>query len=205
MSKIENFNKLSPAETERLAMLSEEAGEVVMAATQMLRDGPYSENMEGALDDNVGELGREVADLLAVADFMEGDISIEAFDNYFAKNESNYNSPYSDALKEMSALGNTIVVNGVDLAEMEQLHILSTRAAKIVQTVGKILRHGYESFHPDQPEQSNRQLLTLDLFNFWIAVHYLPDGFFEDVPDAHEEIMARKMRYMHHQTLEVVA
>ena len=205
MSKIENFNKLTAAETERLAMLSEEAGEVVQAASQMLKDGPYSENLDGALEDNVGDLGREVADLLAVADFMEADISIEAFSNYYAKNESEYENPYSGALKEMSALGNTIVVNGVDLAGMEQLHTLSTRAAKIVQTVGKVLRHGYDSFHPDRPEQSNRQLLTLDLFDFWIAVHYLPDDFFEDVQDDYEDIMARKMRYTHHQKLKLVA
>ena len=205
MSKIENFNKLTAAETERLAMLSEEAGEVVQAASQMLKDGPYSENLDGALEDNVGDLGREVADLLAVADFMEADISIEAFSNYYAKNESEYENPYSGALKEMSALGNTIVVNGVDLAGMEQLHTLSTRAAKIVQTVGKVLRHGYDSFHPDRPEQSNRQLLTLDLFDFWIAVPYLPDDFFEDVQDDYEDIMARKMRYTHPQKLKLVA
>ncbi|MFG6572106.1 hypothetical protein ACGYLO_10920 [Sulfitobacter sp. 1A13353] len=205
MSKHENFNKLTAAETERLAMLSEEAGEVVQAATQMLQDGPYSENLEGALDDNIADLGREVADLLAVAEFMEADLSIEAFATYFAKNESAYESPYSEALIEMSQLGNTIVVNGVDLAEMEQLHILSNRAAKIVQTVGKTLRHGFESYHPDFPEQDNRQQLTLDLFDFWLAVHFLPDDFFEDVPDAYEEIMARKMRYSHHQTLKVVA
>jgi len=205
MSKHENFNKLTAAETERLAMLSEEAGEVVQAATQVLKHGPYDENFEGVLDDNIGHLGREVAELLAVAHFMQNDLSIEAFGNYFAKNEAAYESPYSEALIDMSALGNTIVVNGVDLAEMEQLHILSTRAAKVVQTVGKILRHGYDSFHPDRPEQNNRQLLTLDLFDFWIAVHFLPDDFFEDVPDAHEEIMARKMRYTHHQTLKVVA
>lgn len=205
MSKHENFNKLIAAETERLAMLSEEAGEVVQAATQLLQEGPYSENLDGALDDNIGDLGREVADLLAVADFMECDITIEAFDNYFAKNETEYESPYSAALLDMSRMGNTIVVNGVDLAEMEQLHILSNRAAKIVQTVGKILRHGYDSFHPDFPEQDNRQQLTLDLFDFWLAVHFLPEDFFEDVPDAQEEIMARKMRYTHHQTLKVVA
>lgn len=205
MSKIENFNKLTAAETERLAMLSEEAGEVVQAATQVLKNGPYDENLEGALDDNIGHLGREVAEILAVADFMQNDLSIEAFGNYFAKNETEYESPYSEALIDMSALGNTIVVNGVDLAEMEQLHILSTRAAKIVQTVGKILRHGYDSFHPDRPEQSNRQLLTLDLFDFWIAVHYLPDDFFEDVQDDYEDIMARKMRYTHHQKLKLVA
>ena len=104
MSKIENFNKLTAAETERLAMLSEEAGEVVQAASQMLKDGPYSENLDGALEDNVGDLGREVADLLAVADFMEADISIEAFSNYYAKNESEYENPYSGALKEICLL-----------------------------------------------------------------------------------------------------
>ncbi len=205
MSKHENFNRLTAAETERLAMVAEEAGEVVQAATQMLMEGPYGETETGEMLDNIGHLGNEVADLLAVAEFMQNDISIEAFDNYFAKNEDDYESPYSRALIDMSRMGNTIVVNGVDLAEMEQLHILSNRAAKIVQTVGKILRHGFDSFHPDRPEQDNRKLLTLDLFDFWLAVHHLPDGFFEDVPEAYDEILARKMRYMHHQTLTVVA
>jgi hypothetical protein len=38
----ENFNKLTPAETERLAWLIEECGEVVKAGSKILRHGYYS-------------------------------------------------------------------------------------------------------------------------------------------------------------------
>ncbi len=39
--------------------------------------------------------------------------------------------------------------NGLTPAEAERLAILAEEAGEIVQAVGKILRHGYQSYHPD--------------------------------------------------------
>jgi hypothetical protein len=57
--------------------------------------------------------------------------------------------------------------NGLSDAELERLAILAEEAAEVVQVVGKILRHGYESCHPHRPEQgTNRQHLEEEIGNF---------------------------------------
>lgn len=49
-------------------------------------------------------------------------------------------------------------------AERERLAMLSEEAGEIVQMIGKILRHGYESYHPDDLErETNRELLIKEL------------------------------------------
>lgn len=68
---MQNFNKLTPAETERLALLAEEAGEIVQTVGKILRHGfneknPLDPNHKGNRDD----LTREVADILAVISFL---------------------------------------------------------------------------------------------------------------------------------------
>jgi hypothetical protein len=39
-------------------------------------------------------------------------------------------------------------------AERERLAMLAEEAGEIVQIIGKILRHGYESYHPEDSEKS---------------------------------------------------
>jgi len=72
------FNKLTPAEAERLAMLIEECGEVIQAATKILRHGYDSKHPdnEGCGPDNRDDLFREIVDLTAVEELMHlaGDI-----------------------------------------------------------------------------------------------------------------------------------
>lgn len=49
-------------------------------------------------------------------------------------------------------------------AERERLAMLAEEAGEIVQMVGKILRYGYESYHPDDPaKKTNRERLTSEL------------------------------------------
>lgn len=49
-------------------------------------------------------------------------------------------------------------------AERERLYMLAEEAGEIVQMVGKILRHGYENYHPDDPiKKTNREHLTSEL------------------------------------------
>lgn len=72
----ESFNELLPGEAERLAILSEEAGEVVQAIGKILRHGYESEPPGGGLA-NREYLEREVGDLLGVLDLMveRGDLN----------------------------------------------------------------------------------------------------------------------------------
>ena len=69
------FNGLSPAQAERLAMLAEEAGEIVMAVGKVLRHGYESTHPNGG-PTNRTALGHEVSDLHGVAGAMlvAGDI-----------------------------------------------------------------------------------------------------------------------------------
>jgi hypothetical protein len=65
----DNFNQLSPAETERLAMLFEEAGEIVQAVGKIIRHG-YAMSYNDGLN-NREALVSEIRDLRAVLRIME--------------------------------------------------------------------------------------------------------------------------------------
>ena len=52
--------------------------------------------------------------------------------------------------------------NRLDNAEAERLALLMEECGEVVQIIGKILRHGYESRHPEGGE-SNRSLLHDEL------------------------------------------
>jgi len=60
------------------------------------------------------------------------------------------------------------------LSEMEikRLAYLAEEAGEIVQMVGKIIRHGYESCHPDGGP-SNRELLAHELGDIEAAIEFL--------------------------------
>ena len=106
--------------------------------------------------------------------------------------------------------------NGLTPAEAERLAMLAEEAAEVIQAVGKILRHGYASYHPDDltpvadggkitrmPRMGaldNRALLMNELADF-NSVQLLMEGS-GDVFRTGEEIervMARKLTYAHHQ------
>ena len=63
------FNDLTPAEAERLAMLAEEAGEVVQAVGKILRHGYISSHPDGG-PTNYDQLVRELQDVITVAQIM---------------------------------------------------------------------------------------------------------------------------------------
>lgn len=52
--------------------------------------------------------------------------------------------------------------NGLTPAEVERLALLVEEMGEATQVVGKVLRHGYESHHPDGG-QTNRKLLMNEL------------------------------------------
>jgi NTP pyrophosphatase (non-canonical NTP hydrolase) len=78
---MQNFNKLTPAQTERLSMLAEEAGEVVLAIGKILRHGYYSTHPDNMnlQRNNRTDLQRELGDLNGVVNAMikTGDIDGE--------------------------------------------------------------------------------------------------------------------------------
>jgi hypothetical protein len=66
----ENFNKLTPAETERLAMLAEEAAEIIQIVGKILRHGYDSYNPNNEKITNRDLLNQEIVDLMAVSEAM---------------------------------------------------------------------------------------------------------------------------------------
>jgi NTP pyrophosphatase (non-canonical NTP hydrolase) len=53
--------------------------------------------------------------------------------------------------------------NQLNAAELERLSILVEELGESVKAVGKILRHGYESYNPLDPVQTNRRDLEMEL------------------------------------------
>lgn len=69
----EHFSNLTPAEQELLAMLAEEAGEVIQAIGKILRHGYHSKSpyaLEEKSPDNKEHLLMEIGDFFAVVEIM---------------------------------------------------------------------------------------------------------------------------------------
>jgi len=91
--------------------------------------------------------------------------------------------------------------NGLTPAEAERLAMLAEEAAEVVLIVGKILRHGYESYHPDDPTTTNRELLRQEITDF-MGVKWAMVGYDDIDTTTHEQVKAaweKKLRYAHHQ------
>jgi hypothetical protein len=94
--------------------------------------------------------------------------------------------------------------NKLTPAETERLSMLAEEAAEIIQIVGKILRHGYDSYHPDDPEMtSNRRLLCGEIEDLHAVLYGMRVT--EDIPrhvptpPTIDLKWKRKLKYSHHQ------
>lgn len=98
--------------------------------------------------------------------------------------------------------------NELTPAEAERLAMLSEECAEVIQAVSKILRHGYESVNPLEPEKgTNREQLGRELIDVFAVLLLMQehDGvadlphFADQEPDAPDLALARKLKYSHHQ------
>lgn len=85
--------------------------------------------------------------------------------------------------------------------EAETVAILMEECAEVIQVCGKILRHGLESSHPDNPTVTNRQLLELEIGHVLYAknrsLEILPLSSLEIVKSINKK--AEKIgRFLHH-------
>ncbi len=92
--------------------------------------------------------------------------------------------------------------NQLTPAEAERLALLAEECAEVIQIVGKILRHGYESYHPaDSLRTTNRELLGKELGHVGVAEGLLYDAN-DVVPqlviDEREKKRDRIQQYLHH-------
>lgn len=93
--------------------------------------------------------------------------------------------------------------NGLNEAEHERLSILMEECGEVVQIVGKILRHGYESYNPyDKDKVTNRELLMKELGDVENAKNMLTLS--NDLQDYKINLFAEDKyvnikKYLHHQ------
>lgn len=93
--------------------------------------------------------------------------------------------------------------NKLTPAEAERLALLAEECGEVIQAIGKILRHGYESYHPnDVLKTSNRRLLERELGDIQAAyqlMHDAKDVSFENVEVRCAQKLLAVHQYLHHQ------
>lgn len=93
--------------------------------------------------------------------------------------------------------------NNLTFAEAERLALLLEELGEAQQAIGKILRHGYNSYHPERNEQSNRMDLQDELGDVLCAIRMMADSGDIHLANLETKAAAKKAsvrQYMHHQT-----
>lgn len=88
------------------------------------------------------------------------------------------------------------------LEETEKLAVLMEECAEVQQVIGKILRHGYDSYHPET-KITNREDLAreiVDVFTAIILIHPEVKDIIEEKfnsKEYREYLVEKKNRYLH--------
>lgn len=94
--------------------------------------------------------------------------------------------------------------NRLTNAEAERLAMLAEECGEVIQVIGKILRHGYTSCNPNDPNMTtNWALLKGELNDISAIVHgmitagdYREEDFTIEMP---EKIWQKKLKWTHYQ------
>lgn len=92
-------------------------------------------------------------------------------------------------------------LNKLTPAELERLALLAEECGEVIQAINKIIRHGYESFHPDHDE-NNRYDLEKECGDVRHAMIRLCDAGDLDKQSIHNRADYKAetvARYLHHQ------
>lgn len=93
--------------------------------------------------------------------------------------------------------------NQLTPAEHERLALLIEECAEVQQIACKILRHGYESYNPNDPDRTdNRTLLSIEIGHLEHALHRMQTvmDYSPHVAHCSEELKAKTVKqYLHHQ------
>ncbi len=93
-----------------------------------------------------------------------------------------------------------------DEAKVERLALLLEEASEVIQVVGKTLRHGEDSYHPNTPEITNKMLLEEEIADFFLAVTLMTQEGDIDLGRINqliEEKKEKKNTYLHANTIAV--
>ena len=93
--------------------------------------------------------------------------------------------------------------NKLTPAEAERIALLAEECGEVIQVIGKILRHGKESYHPeDSTHTTNREHLQRELGDVLAAISLLQDSHDLDpiMVDFWRDTKINKVKqYLHHQ------
>lgn len=97
--------------------------------------------------------------------------------------------------------------NGLTRAQAERLALLAEECSEVVHMVGKILRHGYESCHPDElfatsTPRSNRVMLEKEIADAFAAISLMAktgDIMLDNLHEPYGEKLGRLLDYLHEQ------
>jgi NTP pyrophosphatase (non-canonical NTP hydrolase) len=91
--------------------------------------------------------------------------------------------------------------NGLTPKQSEMLDMLSEECGEVIQAIGKIKRHGYESRHPHDPVMTNRMQLMKELGDVFGLVTMLEEAEQlnpDYIHEAADRALVCKPKYMHH-------
>lgn len=88
--------------------------------------------------------------------------------------------------------------NGLTPAEAERLAVLAEECGEVIHIIGKILRHGYNSRHPEGGD-TNKGILERELGDLLFAINFVST----DLNTSHIEIYAQSKeqainKWLHH-------
>jgi hypothetical protein len=91
--------------------------------------------------------------------------------------------------------------NQLTPAQAERLAMLAEECGEVIQIVGKILRHGYDNHHPNDPTTTNRHLLIKELSDVNAVLQAMgrAELINANLNNNPVKIWAQKLRYTHHQ------
>ena len=96
--------------------------------------------------------------------------------------------------------------NGLSVSEAERLALLLEEAGEVVQAIGKVLRHGYESWNPNDPRRtSNRESLERELGDMAAAIQLMTgrrDLNAAFIKQCQVDKLKKVGQYLHHQPSE---
>jgi NTP pyrophosphatase (non-canonical NTP hydrolase) len=88
--------------------------------------------------------------------------------------------------------------NNLTPAEAERLAMLAEECAEVIQVIGKIQRHGYESDNPLFPGTTNRKLLGKELTDVSAVMYQVVTKDKIQFGDS-QKAWTKKMQWTHHQ------
>jgi hypothetical protein len=96
--------------------------------------------------------------------------------------------------------------NGLSDAQLERLALLSKEMGEAQQAIGKILRHGYESYNPlVDTGMTNRRELEREIGDVWVASEMVMDAHDVSRAGVIDRANAKKeslKKWLHHQNRE---